>query len=113
MGEPALLDKVLEAAPDIDHALLLAGLCGWRLRQADASPPWGGGYFVLMEGPEVETINLLHATPTIRIDKLFSNATFKSLYGAIVLAFVRGLASRVEMEQSVASFREKIGKKAA
>lgn len=95
-----LLDRVLAAAPDIDHALELAERLGWRLLRVDYS----GAYWVMMRGPVGPCVSLLQHKPEVRHDHRHANATFRSLYGAIVLALVRGLAGALEMDATVSGF---------
>lgn len=103
-----LLDGVLDAASDIELALDLAERLGWQLYHVDTNQPWSGAYFVMLVGSPGPCINLSQHKPEIHVHRRYSNATFKSFYGAVVLALLRGLAGERQMDVDVAKFKAEV-----
>jgi hypothetical protein len=101
-----LLDQVLEGAPDLELALDLAEQLGWRLYQVSVDPPWGGRYFVMLCGPVGPCVNFNWHKPEVEQRHRYSNATFKSLYGAVLIALLRGLHWERHCDLEVERFRQ-------
>lgn len=93
-----LLDRYLDAAPDLDTALDLAERLGWSIWQVDGSR--NGAVWVMLRGPAQDYVAAFQM-PTVANGPIYSNATFRSLYGAVLLALLRGLAwSRLALVES-------------
>ena len=99
-----LLDQVLDAACDIDHALELAEKLGWNICRVDIDPPWPGKFFVMLRGPIGPCVNLHWHKPEIEQRHRYSNATFRSFYGALMLALLHGLECEKKMDADVLAF---------
>lgn len=100
-----VLDRVLSYADSLDTAIELSEALGWTVYLVDGPQRKGGSFFVMLRGRPGPVL-LHHAVPDVVTQERYTNATFHSLYGAVLLALVRGLAWERQASVDAAAFIE-------